>query len=510
MLDDITKADRRVLVIDDNPAIHDDVRKILGPGLAGAAELAESEAVLFGDTATASTAEMPVFHIDSAYQGQEGVTMVRRACDAQRPYALAFVDARMPPGWDGIETIARLWIEDPDLPVVLCTAYSDYSWREIRARLPHPERLIILKKPFDNIEVLQLADGLTEKRRLAGLERQRLERLERMISERNQDAVAQRNFDIQLDAANSTVGFAGQPCTSGGHGDDLTRRRAVLVEALQEALRCDQLSLHYQPLVDIASRRIVSLEALLRWKHPQLGAVSPGEFIPLAEETGLILPIGEFVLRRACRQLVEWQCAGVPVVPVAVNVSAAHEFPDSGVLQLRRCLREEGLQPQQLVLEITESILMENAARHVIPLQGLRADGVSIEIDDFGTGYSSLSSLKHLPIDTIKIDRSFIKTLDTDRTDEAIVAAILAMTHSLGMRAVAEGVETVEQLEALARHGCEFAQGFYFCKPLPADECEQLLIDVAGRTSFTDTLRLRKLNVSLPVPSVGRQKGAVG
>src|SRR3979490_301018 len=183
-------AHRRVLVIDDNPAIHEDMRKILGPGLVDSTQVTESAAAVFGDAAK-NTAALPVFQVESASQGEEGVTMVRHARDRDQPYAVAFVDARMPPGWDGLETIARLWEQDPDMLIILCTAYSDYSWHEIRARLAHPERLVILKKPFDNMEVLQLADGLTEKWRLARNERRHLQELEKRISERNRDLAAQ-------------------------------------------------------------------------------------------------------------------------------------------------------------------------------------------------------------------------------------------------------------------------------------------------------------------------------
>jgi EAL domain-containing protein (putative c-di-GMP-specific phosphodiesterase class I)/DNA-binding NarL/FixJ family response regulator len=501
---------RRILVIDDNPAIHQDVLKTLGPTPESAVRLAESEVALFGaashGTAAANTRTMPVFQVDSACQGEEGVMMVRRACAAGQPYALAFVDARMPPGWDGIETIARLWEEDPDVLVVLCTAYSDYSWGEIRARLAHPERLLVLKKPFDTIEILQLAEGLTEKWRLAQRDRQRLRRLETMIRERKDDAAAKHAFDALLADTRPLRADAAAPentqtASSGA-------RREVLLDALREAIDRDELSLRYQPLVDIATHCIVGIEALLRWQHPGLGAVSPAEFIPLAEQTGLIVPIGEFVLRRACRQIVQWEEANVPVVPVAVNVSGVQLERQDIWDCVRRVLREEGAQPERLVLEITESTLMENAARQGRALQGLRGDGVRVEIDDFGTGYSSLSSLKHLPIDTIKIDRSFVMNLAQDRTDEAIVAAILAMTHSLGLCAVAEGVETAEQLEVLARHGCEHAQGFYFCKPITAEECGRLLIDVASRTSFTDTLRLRKQDMPRLEPLVLRQSAA--
>src|ERR1700730_881150 len=311
-------ANRRVLVIDDKPAIHEDMRKSLGPGLVNSAQVTESEAAVFGDAAK-KTAALPVFQVDSASQGQEGVAMVRHARDRHQHYAVAFVDARMPPGWDGLETITRLWEQDPDVLIVLCTAYSDFSWHEIRTRLARPQQLVILKKPFDNMEVLQLADGLTEKWRLARSEQRHLQELERRISERNRDGLAAAGSDAQLSAGNQSPAPARE--RPGNETDSDAQRRRALGRALHDALRENQLTLHYQPLVDIASRRVVSLEALLRWRHPEFGAVSPAEFIPIIEENGLIMPIGEFVLRSVCQQVVRWERAGVPVVPVAVNVS---------------------------------------------------------------------------------------------------------------------------------------------------------------------------------------------
>jgi EAL domain-containing protein (putative c-di-GMP-specific phosphodiesterase class I)/CheY-like chemotaxis protein len=484
-------------VIDDNAAIHEDMRKILGPGLVNSAQVTESEVAVFGDTAD-KTSALPVFQVDCASQGQEGVAMVQHARERHQPYAVAFVDVRMPPGWDGLETITRLWEQDPDILIVLCTAYSDYSWHEIRARLAHPERLVILKKPFDNMEVLQLADGLTEKWRLARREHRHLQDLERRISERSRELSAQGSH-AQLNAENESPAATSE--RSGAEIDRALQRRRALQRALQDALRENQFTLHYQPLVDIASRRVVGLEALLRWRHPEFGAVSPAEFIPIVEQNGLIVPIGEFVLRSVCQQVVRWERAGVPVVQVAVNISGVQLQSPKSLECIGGILREEGMQPHRLALELTESTLMRNAQRYSAELQRLRTDGVSIEMDDFGTGYSSLSYLKHLPLDVIKIDRSFITHLDTNKTDEAIVSAILSMTHSLGIRAVAEGVEKAEQLEMLARHGCESAQGFYFCRPVPADACRDLLVDLASRSSFTDTLRLRKLDVGSPASS---------
>jgi EAL domain-containing protein (putative c-di-GMP-specific phosphodiesterase class I)/ActR/RegA family two-component response regulator len=480
----ITADGRRILLIDDNPAIHQDFKKIFGPGLSSAAALAASEAALFGVASTGPA--RPVFQIDSALQGQQGVELVRLALEEKQPYAMAFVDVRMPPGWDGVETITRLWEQDPNVQIVICTAYSDYSWEQIREKLEHADRFIVLKKPFDNIEVLQLAESLTEKWRLARQEQCRLQELEHRIKERNRDLQAMESFNTQLDAANRRLTTATESADNAQ-----VRQHHALERDLRRALQARELTVHYQPLVEIASRRVVGLEALVRWKHPTLGPVAPSEFIPIAEQSGLIVPLGEFVLRSVCEQLVRWAQEEVPVVRVAVNISAVQLERQSIGVFIRSVLRETGVQPQQLALELTESTLMKNAQEHAKALQGLRDDGVHIEIDDFGTGYSSLSSLRQLPVDTLKIDRSFISHLDTSGTDEAIVGAILALARSLGLHVVAEGVETAAQLQVLGRHGCEVAQGFYFSRPLPADECGELLLELAQRSSFTDTLRLR-------------------
>jgi EAL domain-containing protein (putative c-di-GMP-specific phosphodiesterase class I)/FixJ family two-component response regulator len=399
---------------------------------------------------------------------------------------MAFVDVRMPPGWDGIETIIRLWEADPDVQIVICTAHSDYSWEETLDKLGRADCFIVLKKPFDNIEVLQLAESLTEKWRLARQERHRLLGLEHKILERNRDLEAARNINAQLDAVNQTL-TASTECLD----DTQVRHVHSLERDLRAALQTGELTVHYQPIVDIASRLVSSLEALVRWKHPSLGSISPAEFIPMAEATGLIVPLGEYVLRTACAQVMRWQREQIPVVRVAVNLSSV-QLQGQPIWEIvRDVLRETGMQPHQLALEITESTLVKNAKDQAAALQHLRDDGVHIQIDDFGTGYSSLSYLRHLPVDTIKIDRSFISHIDSSSSDESIVGAILALARGLGLRVVAEGVETLGQLQVLSRHGCEFAQGYYFSRPLPADDCRALLLDLAQRTSFTDTLRLR-------------------
>jgi EAL domain-containing protein (putative c-di-GMP-specific phosphodiesterase class I)/DNA-binding NarL/FixJ family response regulator len=477
---------RRILLIDDNPAIHQDFRKIFGRATASETILSESEAVLFG-AAKVSRARTH-FQIDSADQGQQGVDLVRQALREKHPYAMAFVDVRMPPGWDGIETIIQLWEVDPDVQIVICTAHSDYSWEETLDKLGRADCFIVLKKPFDNIEVLQLAEALTEKWRLARQELYRLQDLEHKILERNRDLEAARNINAQLDAVNQRL-TAPTECV-----DDTQAQRVHSLERdLRIALQAGELTVHYQPVVEIASRHVTSLEALVRWKHPTLGPISPADFIPMAEETGLIVPLGEYVLRTVCAQVVRWQREQVPVVRVAVNLSSVQLQGPPIWEFVRGILQETGMQARQLALEITETTLVKNAKDHAVALQHLRDEGVHILIDDFGTGYSSLSYLRQLPVDTIKIDRSFISQIDNSSSDESIVGAILALARGLGLSVVAEGVETVGQLQVLSRHGCEFAQGYYFSRPLPPDDCRALLLDLAQRTSFTDTLRLRVL-----------------
>ncbi|WP_059752520.1 putative bifunctional diguanylate cyclase/phosphodiesterase, partial [Thiobacillus denitrificans] len=267
--------------------------------------------------------------------------------------------------------------------------------------------------------------------------------------------------------------------------ENLSSERLTLESSLRRALERDELRLYYQPKVDLASGAVIGLEALLRWTHPVRGMIPPDQFIPLAEETGLIVPIGEWVLRTACLQIKAWQEEGMPFLPVAVNLSARQfrQFSASGeatgihnlVETIERVLEETGVDPSCLELEITESILMQNLSTAANILQALSAKGMRIFIDDFGTGYSSLSYLKRLPIDTIKIDKSFVGDIMTDPDDAAIVTAIIAMAHSLRLKVVAEGVETQGQFDFLLERGCDAMQGYFFSRPLPAEDIFPLL-----------------------------------
>ncbi|MFN8897807.1 MAG: putative bifunctional diguanylate cyclase/phosphodiesterase [Pseudomonadota bacterium] len=252
-------------------------------------------------------------------------------------------------------------------------------------------------------------------------------------------------------------------------------RAFELESQLRLALAREELLLHFQPKIDLASGRLCSVEALLRWNHPLRGAVSPGDFIPLAEERGLIVPIGRWVVQAACRQIRSWRDAGFTPVPVAVNLSARQFASDTLVADIEDALTRYDVSPSELEFELTESALMAEPDRAAEVLERLGRMGIGIAIDDFGTGYSSLSYLKRFRARQVKIDRSFIHGLPGDRDDVAITQAVIAMAHSLGLGVVAEGVETSDQLETLRAMGCDQAQGFLLGRPMPAGQLQALL-----------------------------------
>ncbi|MBI2312020.1 MAG: EAL domain-containing protein [Betaproteobacteria bacterium] len=257
--------------------------------------------------------------------------------------------------------------------------------------------------------------------------------------------------------------------------------RLKLEHSLSRAIEEEQFVLHYQPQVDLRSGQIVGVEVLLRWQHPELGLVSPAQFVPLAEETGHIVLLGEWALRRACRDLRELMDAGLPRFKIAVNLSA-RQFRQQDVLEtVLAVLAETGLDPEWLELELTESIVMQNAQGTIETLQALKAAGIKLSIDDFGTGYSSLSYLKRFPIDKLKIDQSFVRDIATDPNDAAIVRAVVTLGHSLQYKVIAEGVETEEQVEFLRACGCDEAQGFHFSAPIPAEAIARLVRESGGR-----------------------------
>jgi diguanylate cyclase (GGDEF)-like protein len=597
----------RLLMIDDNPRIHEDYRKILGGREQG--KVSSAEAALFGEQ---PSSEGPTFDVDSAMQGRDGVERARRALDEGRPYSVAFVDMRMPPGWDGLETIEQLWKIDPEVQVVVCSAYTDYDWLELLARLGHSDKLIVIKKPFEPIEILQSASALARKWQNARALKHHIESLERAVTDRTRgleaanrqlrhlashdaltglpnrlllddrvaQAIAQANRQkhefallvVDLDrfklindslghragddllrevaqrlksavrAVDTTARLGGDefvilvdgPVTraeavgigkraidvmrpamrllgidvhispsigiafyprDGATVDALlaradaamysakergrnnvqwyaegmttaTQDRVRLESELHEALRSGQFELHYQPKVDTASGRINSAEALIRWRHPQRGLVSPKDFIEVAEECGLLDAIGEWVLCEACRQAKAWQQEGLRPMRVAVNLAPSQFRLTNLVDQIRHALEAAQLDPQYLEVELTESAVMSDAEESIIILESISRMGVLVSVDDFGTGYSSMSYLRRFPIDKLKIDRCFVEEMTRRAEDASIVRAIISLAHSLHLKVIAEGVETPEQLALLAELGCDQYQGFYFSPAL--------------------------------------------
>ncbi|MBD2319906.1 EAL domain-containing response regulator [Phormidium tenue] len=252
----------------------------------------------------------------------------------------------------------------------------------------------------------------------------------------------------------------------------------ALANSLHRAIDRNELRVFYQPLVDLQSGQIVGAEALARWQHPDLGIIMPSKFIPVAEQTGLILRLSEVILYSVCDQMRSWRDSGINYGFVAVNLSGQHFRPDNNLIELvSKVLQETGIDPEHLELELTESIIMQNAEFTIQVLSHLQALGVKIAIDDFGTGYSSLSYLKHFPVNTLKIDRCFIQDITTDRHDATISLAIIDLAHSLSLQVIAEGVETAEQIQFLKENNCDQVQGYFFSPPLPAPEFEKMLID---------------------------------
>ncbi|MBU1394954.1 MAG: EAL domain-containing protein [Gammaproteobacteria bacterium] len=257
--------------------------------------------------------------------------------------------------------------------------------------------------------------------------------------------------------------------------NDAINERLELENSLRHALERDEFRVHYQPRIDTSSGRIVGAEALIRWDCPGKGIIPPDSFISIAEETGLIVPIGRWILQEACRQNSAWQRAGLPPISVSVNLSPI-QFRHAGLVKsVAIALQQANLDPAYLELELTESFVMHDAERINVAMQSLKSLGVDISVDDFGTGYSSLSYLKRFPVDRLKVDKSFVRDIDTDPDDAAIVRAIITLGHALGLKVVAEGVETQAHLEFLQQHHCDELQGYYFSRPVPAIEMGALL-----------------------------------
>lgn len=729
----------RILIIDDNPTIHEDFRKILTFDNLNSEEMEKEESILFTGENKDST--LPKYVIDSAYQGEEGLRLVEESLHEKRPYAVMFVDIRMPPGWDGVETITKIWKIDSEIQTVICTAYSDYSWEEIFNKFGETDRLLILKKPFDNVEVRQFVITLAKKWCLAKQLRHQLDFLQstvdlrtdelrnslsllRITFESTADGILVTNIqneivdfnkkfvdlwgipkailqsgkfstllgfmikqlqfpeilldkiryfykrtvescfdiikfkdgkifelyskpqilnetiigrvwsfkditerrrlqeklsyqathDVLTGLANRTalmsrlainIKRAGQQDShvavlffdldhfklvndslGQNEGDNLLK---MVASRLEECLRVDdtlariegdefvvvldslsdegeindiiagffealkkpfniggrvlnvttsvgvsvypkdgkvaevlfknadaamlrakemgrnnfqfytasmnlhltehfelsndlsyaldnnQLLVYYQPIFDLKNKKFVGVEALARWQHPKRGLLTPMKFIPIAEETGLIIPIGEWILQTACKQVKAWHDQGMFNIGLAVNLSV-NQFKQADIVKtVKDALKSSGFESKYLCLEITESLILEDTSNIRRILKALKKIGVSISIDDFGVGYSNLNYITKFPVDKLKIDKVFIRDVVTDESEAAVVLAILGIAKGLGMKVLAEGVETEAQLKFLQKNSCDEIQGYLFSEPVDAKKCEEIL-----------------------------------
>ena len=633
-MSDNSAAPIRVLVVDDEPAVIDAYRQIFtGPGEgANAAARRNLGAKLFGAAQPAARVRLPStsLNFDALYcEGAEAaVAAVREALNADRPFAVAFLDMRMSPGPDGIWAAARMRELDPAIEIAVCTAYSDIDPCDIGGRVPPEDKLSYLQKPFHPHEVRQMAIALASKwraeRRVARLayfdsltglpnREQAHTRLRSAVASAQQHGRTLALMYIDLDnfkrindtlghgigdevltlaaerlrkALRSGEGRGGEDGSPGdrpgdlgrlggdefmavlpdiGSSEDAARVADRLIDTLQEPMRLSQhtvvitpsigiaicptdgvdaesllrhgdlamyfakrrspgsyaffdasmnegalqrftiegklrgalergeLSLHYQPQIDMGTGNVTGMEALLRWTNDELGVVPPKDFIPVAEDAGLIMPIGEWVLRTACAQAKKWHDEGLAIQRIAVNVAnqqfCAHNF----ATQVAAVLHDTGLPPCMLELEITESMVMKDEGRAGRVLEELHAIGVSVAIDDFGTGYSNFQRLHLLAIDRLKMDRSFVRDLGDDSDDRAIAAAIISMAKALKVDVIAEGVESFAQFRFLQEHQCAQSQGFLLSRALPAGEARLLLQRATEKFEGSPTQRVRRL-----------------
>jgi len=608
----------RILVADDEPALLEAYRKILDneSRLARCGSLATEDMreKLFGVKSAKSWESehgCEVVYTDGA---EAAVNAVRYALEMERPFELAFIDMRMPPGPDGLWAAKQIRLLDTNMDLVIATAFSDVDPREISAQIPPVDKVFYVQKPFHPFEISQLAVSLGRKsqaeariRQLAyydsltglpnreffrdrlgqGIELSRrngrqmavlfmdldnfkrindtlghsvgdhlLKQMARRLTKtlRSSDGITRvpadnvgenlarlggDEFMVLLheisnaeDAANvasriltslsqplrleehevivtASIGIAVFP-QDGKDEDALMKnadlamyftkrngrnsfsyfsesmnasalKRMTMETHLRQAIDRNELTLWYQPQMNFLNGEISGMEALLRWKSTELGMIPPLEFIPVAEESGLIIPIGEWVLRTACTQAKTWRDAGLPLPRVAVNVSVLQFFQTGFTDLVARVLSETGLEPEALELEITESLLLKDADDARGTLLKLKTLGVSLAVDDFGTGYSSLSRLRDFPIDRLKIDKSFIHAINASKDEKAIATAVMVMADSMCLRVTAAGVETDGQIKYLKNRNCDEIQGFFVSHPLPVQEAYVFLKGWVGK-----------------------------
>ncbi len=624
----------RVLVVDDEKAVRDAYRKILlqsgpSPDRAAADEL---RAKLFknraADVAAATqVAPSTTFELTVCAGAQAAVAIVQDAVATEQPFAMAFLDMRMPPGPDGVWAATQIRGLDPEIDIVLCTAYSDVDPADIGRRVPPEDKLFYLAKPFHPYEVRQTALALGRRwhaeRALAKLAyfdpltglpnrerfRSRLttaidaarrrskfmavlyidldnfkrindtlghsvgDELLQVMADRLREALRAEDLVGRVSAAllagsnlarlggdefvvllpdlsdpedartvaARVIGLLEQPLQLAQHEvvvtpsigisiyprdaqdvDTLLRnsdlamyfakqqrpgsfamydspmsagalKRLTIEGRLRDALGHNEFSLHFQPQFDLATGLVSGMEALLRWTNADLGSVPPAEFIPVAEETGLIIPIGEWVLRAACATAKTWTEDGLPPIRVAVNVSALQFSQRTLPALVASILQQTGLEASRLELELTESLVMKDEAWTKEAIAAFKAIGVSIAIDDFGTGYSSFSRLRDFAVNRLKIDGSFVQNMMTRPADHAVAAAIITMAKSLGLGVVAEGVEEFPQLLSLQDQKCDQAQGYLLSRPMPASAAKAFLQRLQTTVDDSRTQRLRRL-----------------
>ncbi|MEM9586311.1 MAG: EAL domain-containing protein [Planctomycetota bacterium] len=669
---------RRVLVVDDQSEIHDTFTRVFTQRDGPSATLADFEArFLDGDTVSAESepADWPSYWLAHARSGKEALDLVRKSITQDRRFSVAFVDMRMPPGWDGLKTTEELWRADPDLQVVICTAHSDHAWDDVLRRLGCNDRLLLLKKPFETDEVRQLALALSEKTRLLRLQAAKVDELKREVQQRkavesklrdmaHRDTLTQLpNRSYLLSRLEWVINLQGRPrCghdavlfldldnfkiinDSLGHdaGDDLlnevaTRlrecvrehdttvrsgqeteleypevsphdlaefdfddrqedrrtirlggdefvvmleqiaqrqdamavarrivqriaepfqlgdrrvsvgtsvgvafiessmndalevlrnadtamyrakhagkgqvaifdrtmhdavcRRLELEDELRSTLHNGDFILEYQPIVELDTGKISGVEALIRWRNSAGKLVSPNDFIPIAEEIGLITQLGEWVLDRASRDFVALtQSLGAKLdrhFYFGVNVSRRQLADQSFTQRLNEILDRTGMDRTRLKLEMMESIDPRLVDQSLETMMELQASGIGIQIDDFGKGHSSLTCFQCYPVETVKIDRSFTASITSDHSHGVITQAIVQLAHHLGAQIIAEGVECEAQLDVLRTWGCDAAQGYLFSPPTSLDGLQELL-DAPERS---EGIRLLSKKISKPI-----------